>query len=218
MANAFKFLNRPKGNGHGVGLDNIGMFKVTGGKVENVIPTNAGTVPFDNFSSNAYGASKITGAGWFQKANQKIFSEKGQVPGANASSLDTIDAVHSARRGNNKAAREALATEKESIMRGADKITDQDELKKFQGILSGIGKDMNSLRLDSALSYGRQGWDYTKRAGSWAMEGNGWDRAKKVGILAGGATAVNGTGRMLSGGGVTYNNDGERDIMGIPFV
>lgn len=42
--------------------------------------------------------------------------------------------------------------------------------------------------------------------------------AAKWGTVAAGYMAINGIGRGLSGGGLTYNNTGQRDIMGVPFV
>lgn len=214
MANAAKFIFRPKGGG--VDVNGLGTM-IRGGKVEPAIATNGGH-EIRGAAAKSYGAGNITGTSGYQKVNSKIFSEKGQVPGADASSLRTIDQMHSTRRSQNKEAREILGDERTRLTSQASTVTDPEEAKKLQGVLSSLGREMNSLRMDSALSFGRQGLDYAKRAGAWSMEGNGWDKAKKVGILAGGAAAVNGTGRMLSGGGVTYNNDGERDIMGVPFV
>lgn len=47
--------------------------------------------------------------------------------------------------------------------------------------------------------------------------GEGSDRAIKYGMLGGAYFGAAGAIRGLSGGGVTYNASGERDIMGVPF-
>lgn len=42
--------------------------------------------------------------------------------------------------------------------------------------------------------------------------------AARNGALVGGYLGVSAAGRAVSGGGLTYNNQGQRDIAGIPFI
>jgi gas vesicle protein len=68
-------------------------------------------------------------------------------------------------------------------------------------------------------SHGREAWDMTKRMGQWAFtEGSARDRLIKGGAVVGGYMGANMIGRATTGGGLTYNNRGERDIAGIPFI
>ena len=65
-------------------------------------------------------------------------------------------------------------------------------------------------------------WGTTKDVGSGLWNtmnaGSTADVATKWGAVAGGYLALNGVGRAVTGGGVTYNSSGQRDIMGIPFI
>lgn len=55
-------------------------------------------------------------------------------------------------------------------------------------------------------------------AKTWYGTGTKADKWKKAGYTAGAYVGANAAGRALTGGGTTYNADGERDIMGVPFV
>lgn len=61
-------------------------------------------------------------------------------------------------------------------------------------------------------------WNNTADTFRAMNSGNAAQIATKWGAVAAAGVVVNGTGRALTGGGVTYNSSGERDIMGIPFV
>ena len=55
-------------------------------------------------------------------------------------------------------------------------------------------------------------------AKDWLGSGTRMDTVKKVGMVAGAYAGANVGLRELNGGGATYNNRGERDIAGIPFI
>jgi hypothetical protein len=57
--------------------------------------------------------------------------------------------------------------------------------------------------------------DHTWRA---MNEGTAAQVATKWGVVAGTYMTLNAMGRAATGGGVTYNAAGQRDIMGIPFI
>lgn len=61
-------------------------------------------------------------------------------------------------------------------------------------------------------------WDATKHTFQAMNSGTAGQIATKWGAVAGAGFVINGTGRALSGGTMTTNASGERDIMGVPFV
>lgn len=110
--------------------------------------------------------------------------------------------------------------------------TDPDELIKLKQ-LNGQRKDITRRgtqlgKRGEGLAEGMAG-SLTNMGGSlknWAtaadMKGAGGGRAMAIGARAGavvGGSVALGTGvRAVNGGGMTYNNRGERDIAGIPLI
>lgn len=97
--------------------------------------------------------------------------------------------------------------------------------KKMQTLdaQSGIRKAQidagNQQIADGVVGMGRSATDWITAADKKA-EGAGRAMAMgaRVGAVAG-ASVLAGTGiRAMNGGGLTYNNQGERDIAGIPFI
>lgn len=113
-----------------------------------------------------------------------------------------------------------------------------DELKKRQEAISQAETRMSGLRddFDKALSgeYKGEGFDkaYQGKKGrlidiygpgnaanfvDFMNAGTTAQKATKYGMLGAAYFGAAGAVRGLSGGGVTYNASGERDIMGVPF-
>lgn len=101
------------------------------------------------------------------------------------------------------------------------KLAQMDGLSESQ--LETIRKSYNAM-IDSErdfvseqlTSYLRQGLDYTKRFKDYVI--NEGHTGRKI-ALYGGMYAAGSVGlRYLNGGGVTYNNEGRRDIAGIPML
>lgn len=93
------------------------------------------------------------------------------------------------------------------------------EFAQVQARMREIRQEQAGLLAQQAKSYIAEGLAYGKRFLQHTFaEGTTMDRVKKAtaygGIYMGGNIALRG----LTGGGVTYNYDGERDIAGIPFV
>lgn len=61
-------------------------------------------------------------------------------------------------------------------------------------------------------------WDSTKATAKWFTTGSMGDKAKKIGLGAAAWGAGNVAMRGMTGGGVTYNNQGQQDVAGVPFV
>jgi hypothetical protein len=88
----------------------------------------------------------------------------------------------------------------------------QDQLGKANGQLFGI-------RAKQVGAAAQQAAAHIYRAGKYAVgEGTIGQRAIKTGAMGGAYMGGNTLVRGASGGGATYNNDGERDIAGIPFL
>lgn len=60
-------------------------------------------------------------------------------------------------------------------------------------------------------------WDQAGQAWDMYNAGTAGQRAIKYGATAAAYFGAAGVGRALTGGGVTYNSNGERDIMGVPL-
>lgn len=73
---------------------------------------------------------------------------------------------------------------------------------------------MGGAAMAGARSAGAAAAGIGKEAWRWANSGGTRDRLIKAGALYGGASVA---GRVINGGGITHNNQGERDIMGVPF-
>lgn len=105
-----------------------------------------------------------------------------------------------------------------SQLETAQKANDLDQAKVLTNAIGKMNAEQSGLAFKKMMSYGAQAGAHTKRVGAWAaFEGNARERAIKTGAVAGAYAGLNVAGRGLSGGGVTYNNDGQRDIAGIPF-
>ena len=106
----------------------------------------------------------------------------------------------------------------QQITRGAF-ANNPGELAQVQARMREIRQEQADLLAQQAKSYVAEGLAYGKRLWQHTFqEGTTMDRVKKAatygGIYMGGNIALRG----LTGGGVTYNSDGERDIAGIPFI
>jgi hypothetical protein len=90
--------------------------------------------------------------------------------------------------------------------------------KTLKEAYSGIDRNHSDLHFQVGGEYVKEalgiGWRGIQSLG----EGGAKRVALKGGLAAGGVGAYSLAYRGLSGGGVTYNSRGERDIMGIPFV
>jgi hypothetical protein len=88
----------------------------------------------------------------------------------------------------------------------------QDQLGKANGQMMGI-------RFKQAGAALQQVGAHAVRTGKYAVaEGTMGQRAIKTGAIGGAYMGGNTMLRGATGGGATYNNDGERDIAGIPFL
>lgn len=140
---------------------------------------------------------------------------------AGAITARQIGVMHRAHREALRAGRESLEAEykqwQQEIASGA--ISHPGEIAQLQERLRDIRQEQAGLWAQQMRSYMAEGAAYGKRFLQHTfLEGTTMDRVKKAtaygGIYMGGNIALRG----LTGGGVTYNNDGERDIAGIPFV
>lgn len=101
------------------------------------------------------------------------------------------------------------------------KLAQMDGLSESQ--LETVRKSYNAMidserdfTTEQLTSYLRQGLDYTKRFKDYVM--NEGYTGRKI-ALYGGMYAAGSVGlRYLNGGGITYNNEGRRDIAGIPML
>lgn len=117
----------------------------------------------------------------------------GQLGGDLSSQLNTASASH---RKNISAAADM----------GAEALDAGDRVVAFGAGLSTIG--------DGVRSAGAQ----LKAYGKWMNQGTAGQVATKYGVTAGAYMGANMAGRAISGGGLTYNNEGRRDIAGIPIL
>lgn len=94
----------------------------------------------------------------------------------------------------------------------------EDMSKVYDKQIAGAYGDKTSLGVQTLLSYPQQAGAHVWRALKATQEGPMKDRVIKTAGAAAVWGGANAGMRGLSGGGVTYNNDGERDIAGIPFL
>lgn len=95
------------------------------------------------------------------------------------------------------------------------------QLNSLQGRMGGL--EDNAAKQSKA--FGETAWDYAKRPLDYvtAKDYKGQDGRAMAAMARGTAVGaawmgMNGIGRAVTGGGMTYNNTGERDIAGIPFI
>lgn len=124
-------------------------------------------------------------------------------------------AIHRAQKNDITQARNTIAEQRKARMSDElkDDITAQNHLDRS---IQSAEKDLRDKLDNHSLRRTVQGaaGDTFKAMNT----GTASQVAAKWGALGAGAFMLNGAGRALTGGGVTYNATGERDIMGIPFV
>lgn len=79
-------------------------------------------------------------------------------------------------------------------------------------------KDAATRRSNALDEQGGTRMDFVGDVASAMWAGNWQQRAVKAGAVGAGWMALNGAGRLASGGTATTNNSGQRDIMGIPLI
>lgn len=101
-------------------------------------------------------------------------------------------------------------------------------VKTLEGKLKGQESQLKALNKKAAnksQTFGETAWDYAKTPLNYlgakdyaGQDGRAMAIAARTGAVGAAWMGVNGLGRMATGGGMTYNNTGERDIAGIPFI
>lgn len=107
----------------------------------------------------------------------------------------------------------------------------QSEINNNSDTMNAMGKGGNfddnkaaqmGLLRESQLQADQKTWGSIKEAPGLAKDyfigGDFKQNAARIGAAAGAYGAANVGMRAINGGGVTYNNQGQRDIAGIPFV
>ena len=123
--------------------------------------------------------------------------------------------------------KERIADVKSEMKKLAD-AGDADGAKALEGKLGSLQGRLGSLEgraSKKSEAFGTQAWDYAKTPLKYfgASDYKGQD-GRAMAIMARGAAGgaawmgLNAAGRVATGGGMTYNNTGERDIAGIPFI
>ena len=141
---------------------------------------------------------------------------------AGAITARQISMMHGANREAIRRGRRELENQyqmwQQQITRGAF-ANNPGELAQVQARMREIRQEQAGLLAQQAKSYVAEGLAYGKRFLQHTFaEGTTMDRVKKATAYGGIYMTGNIALRGLTGGGVTYNSDGERDIAGIPFV
>jgi hypothetical protein len=153
-----------------------------------------------------------------------VKSRKGQKEGDIKALTETQQGVanrYAGFRGNLRQARDNMKgnlANLEGRLDAAQKMNDKEQVEALQAAMSGQRKDMSKLGTQEMMSYVQQAGGHMARTLKWSQEGSGMDRLKKTAFVGGVYGGANVGLRGLSGGGATYNNDGERDIAGLPFL
>lgn len=159
----------------------------------------------------------VDASSWYVRAGEKFGGKEHamnirKAKDTRASAKNDYDAATKTMKTNIEESRSTLAGMKEQTGSRADiqrkAIRDQES-----GLISEKEKLNTALRSGKATR-----GDMARSAWGLYNGGTAGQRALKYGATAGAYGALAGTGRMLSGGSVTTNANGERDIMGIPFV
>ena len=157
------------------------------------------------------------------KSGALDFSGLGKALSLNESNINQIARNVAAREGVLlKAERDALSKTIPNMKDGSKELADAIAKKeKIQSQLTGLYKASKDGTIDTvnlALKdvTGKDKMGYMRLAGGYFGDKTyGGTRVKAaIGAYAG----INIGGRFLSGGGITRNNTGERDIAGIPFI
>ena len=157
------------------------------------------------------------------KAGVLDFSGLGKALSLNTANVNQVARNVAAREGALlKAERDALSKAIPNMKDGSKELADAIAKKeKIQSQLTGLYKASKGGTMDTVNSAlkevtGKDKMGYMRFAGGYFGDKTyGGTRVKAaIGAYAG----VNIGGRFLSGGGITRNNTGERDIAGIPFI
>lgn len=97
---------------------------------------------------------------------------------------------------------------------------ERDPAKPDMTAIDNMIKAQQTVNLEAANEKGLFGTaaGVTKHTFNAMNSGTAGQIASKWGMVAGAGIVVNGAGRAMTGGGVTYNSSGQRDIMGIPLI
>lgn len=183
-----------------------------------------------NYTNAANWQGDLSNNGLFTSMRERFLDNPNSPKGTTnkAGNLSTITETqqgvgnrYAGFRGNLKVARQNLQGNVKSLqdeLSTYQMLGDEAGISAAQAALGSARREMSSLGTKEIMSYGKQAGAHTLRALKWSQEGSGMDRFKKTAALAGAYGGANVAMRGMSGGGVTYNNDGERDIAGIPFL
>ena len=157
------------------------------------------------------------------KAGALDFSGLGKALSLNTANTNQVarNVAYSAGK-NIQAERMALRKAIPNMKEGSKELADATEqLNKLNSQLAGLQSTYRTGTIDTVNAAlkevtGKDKMGYMRFAGGYFGDKTyGGTRVKAaIGAYAG----VNIGGRFLSGGGVTRNNTGERDIAGIPFI
>lgn len=121
-------------------------------------------------------------------------------------------------RANIETARNSMKSNIQNLEGDLAAATDDTTKTAYLQALAGARKDLAGLGTRGIMSYGEQVGAHALRTLKWTQEGPGMDRLVKSAAVGGAWMGGNTAMRGMSGGGLTYNNNGERDIAGIPFL
>lgn len=93
-----------------------------------------------------------------------------------------------------------------------------DDLKSSRDGLKDMQKDLDDKMWESAKGTPGKAKDWMIAKDRAHQDDRFKTAAMRSGLAVGGYVGINAAGRAATGGGMTYNNRGERDIAGVPFV
>lgn len=213
-------------------LKNYGVDMATGAvqtKPMNAVGTNrVNPITNKNFMSNLTENDYIKGAReWALKNGEsplvKQTKNGGSVPIMRQGRIwNERDNFHKDLKAGKQATEKDITTleqKRDLALKGANTAEDKERITSdYAEAILGARKQKSDIQTRMLTNRIGQVWDHTKRLGQWTQEGPLTDRLIKTGAVAGTWMGANAIGRGMSGGGMTYNNDGRRDIAGIPFM
>jgi len=144
-------------------------------------------------------------------ANDFFHGEKGKITNAQKK-IDGLKSGMDGLEGDKLKARQKQIEDAENEKTKLNEDYDNALMGKYEG--AGYKKEMVGRKGRVVDMYG------PGNVGNFVdfmNAGKGPDRAIKYGMLGAAYFGASGAVRGISGGGVTYNASGERDIMGVPF-